>query len=406
MPNTVVIKPRFNALNSNAIYFPVGDMNALARQEYQDNFGFYQRTFGVYSYMRITKAQKYVLHYASDLPFKWQKHNSCAWTPLGTMSMGKMEIEPCPVKLNEQFCYDEIFDSVYKSVLQWSGGAMVSMDAAGLALVDEMAREIVKNATIGFRMLLTGGQLYEGLTPDFSAGTPARIEDAFLRTANVCRGWIKLLIDMAAADEPAFGHLDNGLIDGTDIAPDGQTFTGNVVELYDAMFAGAPRQLQIAIQSGGIGGFDALFFPIAIVSRSILSALYLQYIDQSEAVSQNRPRITMREYMVDTERGARPIMVYFIDGTAMVPLDEIDLLEQVLDTTSHFMYLTISGVIQQGSSFAALPVANESEVAVMVQLSTDVEDLGTYKFAAHALAAVGINDTNYITGDYFLGIPD
>lgn len=114
----------------------------------------------------------------------------------------------------------------------------------------------------------------------------------------------------------------------------------------------------------------------------------------------------MREYMVDTERGARPIMVYFIDGTAMVPLDEIDLLEQVLDTTSHFMYLTISGVIQQGSSFAALPVANESEVAVMVQLSTDVEDLGTYKFAAHALAAVGINDTNYITGDYFLGIPD
>lgn len=402
---TIVVKPRFNALNSNAIYFHVGDMNAIARQEYQDNFGFYQRTFGVYSYMKFNKDGKYVLNYPKDLPFKWQAHNSCAWTPLGTMSMGKKEIEPCRVKLNEQFCYDEFFDSTYSWLLDWNSGK-VQYDATGQALVDLMAREIVKNATIGFRMLLVGGQLYQGVTPDWTAGTPARVQDAFLRTANVCKGWIKLLIDLAASDEDAYGHLDNGLIDGGDIAADGLTFTGNVLDLYDAMFAGAPRPLQVAIQSGGVGGFDNMFQPIVICSRSILSALYLQYLAQNEAVAQNKPRITVREYSVDTERGSRMIFVYFIDNTAFVPLDEMDLLEQQLNTGSHFFYLTISGAIQLGSSFAALPVVNESDVAVMVQLSTDVEDLGTYKFAAHALAAVGINDTDYITGDYFLGVPD
>lgn len=402
---TVVIKPRFNALNNNALYFHVGDMNALAREEYQDNFGFYQRTFGVYSYMRMTKDLKFVLHYPKDLPFKWQAHNSCAWTPLGTMTMGTKEIEPCRVKLNEQFCYDEWFDSTYKYLLDWSSGA-VKFDAVGQNLVDSMARTIVKNATIGFRMLLVGGQLYSGVTPDWTAGTPARVQDAFLRTANVCKGWIKLLIDLAASDEDAYGHLDNGLIDAGDIGPDGLTFTGNVVDLYDAMYTGAPRPLQIAIQTGGVGGFDNLFYPIAIVSRSILAALHLQYIAQNEAAAQNMPRITVREYSVDTERDVRPIRVYFIDNTAFVPLDEIDLLEGQLETSSHFFYLTLSGVIQLGSSFMALPVANEADVAVMVQLSTDVEDLGTYKFAAHALAAVGINDTDYITGDYFLGSPD
>jgi len=401
---SIKMEPSFNALRGS-LYFHVGDMNALASESYQDNFGFYQRTFGAFAYMRMTKDLKYVLHYPKDTPFKWQVHKSCAWDPIGTMSMGKKEIEPCKLKLNEQFCYDELFESTFKSLLEWANGSTVDYTAEGFELVRRLADTIVKNATIGFRMTLSGGKLYQGLTPDFSAGTPARIEDAFAKTANACEGWIKLLINLAASDEDKYGHLDNATIESGDISTNGLDFIGSVLDLYDANYALAPRKLQIAIQSGGVGGFDNMFYPLAIVSRSILAKLHLEYLAQNEAVAQNKPRITIREFSVTTERGQRPIFVYFIDNTAFIPLDEIDNLEEYLDTASHFFYLTVSGTIQLGSSFAALPVANESDVAVVIQQSTDVEDLGTYKFAAHALAAVGINDTDYITGDYRLGVP-
>ena len=111
-----LIKPTFQRSN-NAIFFETSRLNALLRAEYQDNFGYYQNTFGVYSYMTMTSQLEYRIHYQKGAPLLWQPHNSCAWTPTQTVSMGTDTIAPCRAKINEQHCYDEFFNSIYQEFL-------------------------------------------------------------------------------------------------------------------------------------------------------------------------------------------------------------------------------------------------------------------------------------------------
>lgn len=401
-----LIEPRFSSIRG-ALYFNTDELNALVRAEYSDKFGFYQDMFGVYSYMRMTSSLKYKIHYPSGTPFKWQTHNSCAWTPLGTLSMNTKEIEPCKAKINEQFCYDEFLEGAYKSFLTWERNPTVGFSQAGVTAVNELARTIVKNATIGARMTLVAGQLFDPDTVTYKEGTPSNIQTAFSRTAGTCKGWIELCIETSAI--PGNEHLQNGLIVSGDISSDGATWTGaatgGFVNFYDAMVAAAPAELKQAIQEGGIGGFSDIYYPMIIVSGSIYAGAYNDYLAQNEAVAQNKPRIERRAFQLTTERGARTVYVYFIDDTVIVPAHEVGMMEQHLVGTSHFAYLTLSGVIQMGVSFANLPKLQNAEVGVMMQVSEDAEDYGTHKFLAHALFATAINDTKYITGDYAFATP-
>lgn len=401
-----LITPRFNDLR-NALYFPTDPLNALLRAEYSDKFGFYQRNFGVYSYMQLTQDLTYRVHYATGTPFMWQPHNNCAWTPTGTLGMDQMEITPCRVKINEQFCYDEFMGSAYSAFLRWSQNPTIGFSAAGQAAVDELARTIVSNATLGARMTLTGGQLHDPTAVTFEAGTPSRIVDAFSRTVGACRGWIELLIETAAATGQTW--LDGSYIDAGDISADGKTYTGAVtgdaVALYDKIFSDAPTALTDAVIEGGVGGFGAQFYPLFLVSLSIYRAVDAAYKAQKESATINEPRISRVPFQTSTDRGSRTIYVYAIDDTIVVPISEAAQFDQYITGTSHFAYLTVSGVIQLGGSFANLPVVNESNVAVLLQVSTDAEDYGTHKFLSHALMATAINDTNYIAGDYLYAEP-
>lgn len=397
-----LIEPRFSALRG-AFYFDVEELNAFTRAEYQDKFGFYQRTFGVYSYMRLTRDLKYRIHYPKGTPFMWQTHNSCAWTPTGTLSMDTKVIEPCRVKINEQFCYDEFMEGAYKAYLEWTNGVTADLSDAGVVAVNELSRTIVQNATLGARMTLSGGQLHDLATIEFEAGVETNIRQAFERTAGSCRGWIELC--NVTSQEAGKDHLQNGLIVAGDISADGKTWNKDFVEFYDEMVDAAPTPLQDAIMEGGVGGFGDVYFPLMILGRAQYRGAYRAYLAQKETATVNEPRLRRESYQIETPRGQRTIYVLFIDETAIIPLHEIAVFDRYLTGTSHFAYLTISGVIQLGSSFAEIPVPGESEVGVMMQVSQDVTDLGTHKFLSHALLATALNDTDYISGDYAYATP-
>ena len=396
-----LIKPAFNRL-TNAVTFQTDSVNALLREEYSDNFGFFQENFGVYSYMRLTSALKYKMHYFKGAPLMWQQHNSCAWTPTGTLTMGTNEIDPCKVKINESNCYDEFFDSLYEAFLTWSNGQTVDYSAEGVQAVNAMLETIMSNATLSARALLTAGQLHDLTTVAYATDTPTRIEDAFNRTMGSCRGWIEMLNDLSAT----YSWTATNYLDAGDIGATGQTFTSNVVDLYDEFFAGAPKQLQQAISEGGIGGFSDQFYPLFLVSPSIHAKLHLEWLAQKESAMITEPRIRKVPYTVQTSRGARTLEVTMIDNTIVVPIHEVGIVEQYITGTSHFAYLTLSGVIQLGASFASLPVVGSANTGLMMQVSQNAEDYGAFKFLAHALMATAINDVNYITGDYIYVLPD
>jgi hypothetical protein len=403
-----LIKPRINQFN-NSIGFATDSLNALAQEQYNDKFGFYQSNFGVYNYMRLNTNLKYRVHYPQGTPFMWQPHNSCAWTPLGNLTMGEVEIEPCRAKINEQFCYDEFMESLFKDFLRNNTGeAVISLSEAGREAADALVRTIVKNATIGARMTLTGGQLYPN-DIEFVEGASSTITQAFEKTVNTCKGWIKLLIDTAAADSDA-EQVDGDFIKAADISSDGKEWLGDnrdAVDLYDEIFDGAKQELRDAIIEGGFGGFGQLFYPMFLVSPSIYRAVDTAWKEQKQSAMMNMPRIERRVFDFVAEPGgfSRPLYAYFIDDTVVVQVNEISKFDRMVTGTSHFAYLTISGVIQLGGSFANIPTLNESEVAVLTQLSTDVEDYMTFKFLAHSLLATAINDTDYIAGNYEYALP-
>ena len=398
-----LVEPRFNQVRS-ALYFPNGELNGLASAEYNDKFGFYQDMFGVYSYMNLTQDLTFKLHYPQGTPLLWQSHNSCAFTPTGTLSFGQMEITPKRVKLNEKLCYDEYFDSAYKAWLQWGTNPAVAMNDAGVQATDALTRSLVKNATLGARVSMVGGQLFDlSGAAVAETDTPVNIEQAFALTSMSVKGWIQLAIETSAL--PNQGHLQNtNLIQSNDLSANGKVYEGDtthtVVELYDLNYAEAPGELQDAVVEGGVGGFGFNFYPIWAVSPSIFRALHLEYIASKETTAQNEMRITREPMAYNVNGRNRNINVYKIDDTIVIPVSEPTVYSKYLTGTPHFCYLMISGVVQLGSSFGALPVANQNDVGIMVQRSEDAEDLGTFKFLSHALMGTAINDTRYISGHY------
>ena len=397
-----LIKPRFRALNS-ALYFQTESLNALARAEYNDKLGVYQARYGLYTYMQMTSQLTFKIHYPEGTPFMWQPHKNCAWTPTGTLSMNQKEITPCRSKINEQFCYDENLDGTFQEFLRHGGGATIQLSQAGIQYTNELIRTIVKNATLGARMTMVGGQLIDLSSVTFETGAPARIEDAYRRTAGTCKGWIELARQTALI--PGNEHLDGSFIQGGDISSDGKTFTGSTVDLYDSVFDGSPTELQDSIIEGGVGGFGSMFYPIFAVSPSIYRAIIKDWKAQKVSPLMNEPRITRIPIQVPSPNGQWTMFIYFIDDTVVIPISDISHFDKYVTGTSHFCYLTISGVIQLGGSFADIPKVSESEVSVMVQVSEDAEDYGTYKFLSHGLMATAINDTNYLAGDYVYAEP-
>ena len=401
-----LIKPVFSQ-TTNAIFFQTDPLNALLAERYNDKFGVYQSNYGVYSYMNYTSNLTFRIHYLQGTPLLFQPHNSCAWTPTGTVSTATDEIVPCRAKINEQHCYDEYMEGTFKDLIRYNTGPTIQLSPAGVRMNNLLIRNIMKNATMGARLTLSAGQLFDPAVVSFEDGVNARIESAFRQTWGTCRGWIELL--RTRASEPGLSYLDGGYIDAGDISADGKTYTGAVtgdaVALYDEIMAAAPQALADSIIEGGVGGFGASFYPLFIVSPSIYRAVHEAWLAQKESALMNMPRISTEQLTINTERGARQVNVYKIDDTIVVPLSEISQMTQFLTGTAHFAYLTISGVIQLGANFASLPVVNQSEVSIMVQLSSDAEDFGTYKFLNHSNFATAINDVSYIAGDYLYAEP-
>lgn len=397
-----ILKPFFNAAR-NQIMFPTGSLNAFQAAQYNDKFGIYQSLFMVFSYMRLTRDLKFRIHYPTGTPFVWQTHNSCAWTPLGNLTMNVMEIDPCKAKVNEEMCYDEHFESAYVSMLEWGRSPGVQMNEQGVAAVNALTESIVKNATLGARLTMTVGSLYNLTTIDTEEDTPTRIAQAFEKTLGTCQGWIELLISLGTV--PGNEHLDDDdLIDAADISADGKDYTGDALELYDANYALAKPKLCNAIAEGGVGGFGFQFNPLWLVSPSIFKAVRNKYIELGAALSTNDKRIELVEYPAG--EGRSPLKVYVIDGSVVViPIHEPSQVEQYLVGTSHFCYLTLSGVIQMGGSFNSIPTVGSSEVAVITQLGQDVEDYGKFKFLSHNLMATAVNDTDYVAGAYQWATP-
>lgn len=402
------IEPTFTDIGSAAVLeFTVGDVNLLANAEYNGHVGFYQNQFAIYNYMRMNQMGDYVIHYPVGNALLVQPHNSCAWTPQGDFRMDQKTIKPYRMKINVEECYDEWMDSTFDRFLEWGGDAAVGLSTAGVRATNMMTENIMGHSTLGVRAVLTGGGLFPN--PTFAEGVPTKLQDAFVKTASTGTGWMQGLRTMAASNPAKFGHLDDANINfATQVSADTEQFVGDPVALYDARVAAAPRKLRRALKRGGRGGFNSRNLPIWLVAAPIADSMYDAKLTQDQLTAQNQPRISTQDFQVPNGRGGTSALtVYYIDKTAVIPVEEMEVFAEYLQGTPYFEYLTLTGVIQLGGSFGSIPERGSAEIAMRIVRNTNGrnEDLGKTTYLAHMLGANGINDYEYISGGYQFATP-
>lgn len=386
--------------NGSAMEFLVGDVNALIQRSYQDTFDFYQRQFGVYAFMSITRDKTFKLHYISGSSLLIQSHDSCAWTPNGTMTMKNKELTPTRLKINIEQCYDELFDSAFDAYYEYATGDLVQYSEVGMRWIQEMLNFVAAAATLSLRATLTGGQLFPADVA-LRANTDTSVEVGFRRQMASMKGWMRLVLDLAT--EPGMSYLNSNVLTQADIATGGRQIkdTVSILDKYDAIRASAPRELNRALTIQGVTGVDVMV-PIVLCSYSVIERLARERDEIAQNVQLEDSRITRQTFTTDTPRGQRTISVFFIDETAFIPVDSLGVYTQHMEFEPHFMFATMSGVIQMGGSFQAVPIPGTANVGLRVEIGQGIRDAGMYRVGAHMLAAVAINSTKYLAGSYVL----
>lgn len=385
-------KPAFNFnAGSRQLAITTTEINRLAAEELHDSTWYYQRKFGVYGYMELNRYQKYTLHTMRSTPWVWQSHNTCGFDPNGALFMGKQEIEPCRAKLNEEFCYDQLFDSCYQSLLQWGGRQGVELNEQGRGFLALLTKTLTEQAVLGARLILTVGKLFDVPDLAFSANTPAEIRNMFKKSMKTCKGWIQVLAELGEVIGKEHCNLKN-VFEESDF--DGRNYIGNVTELFDKLRQAAPANLEGAMNEGGMPSFDGKpTRPFFLVSPSVYNRVADEYRALCNSVTCLNPRLT-------AEMGVNGgYNSYFIDGMPVVPVQDIAEVDKVVNGRFHFAAITVPGNIALGSSFSnieELMLDGMNDAGILIQRGTNVDDLGKYRLLAHQLFTAVISDTDYI----------
>lgn len=398
MPDTLIIAPNFNR-QRGALEIPCSSMNKFIESEIRDTFDFYQSRFNVYDFMSLNRYNKFVLQYAYGIPLMWQQHKNCSFDPMGNIRTNTKEIEPCNAKLNSAFCQDELFDSCYKLFLNWTGRGDLNLTPEGVTLINKLIKILAVNAQLGARMTLTAGKLYDPKKVAFDDSVSNEIIEMFNKTAGTCKGWIELLREMGELITTRHCNHKN-IVKAEDF--NGDKFSGDVLSVYDSLFDGATPALQNVVNEGGaITAVDGANGPVFLVTTSYYNRLAQQYREQCISVTCMNPRLSRREERWGGVNGVgRPINVYYIDDTPVIPVTDTNRFTQYLTGTTHLAVLTVSRNISMGSNFRPLESLSDASqnIGMLIERGGSVENYGQYKFLSHALFATAINDTDYVSG--------
>lgn len=366
------------------LMIPANNLNVFTATEVHDNVNRYQQKFKVFSHMSINDEKEFTIITLEGLPFVWQPTQVCTWSPLGHLSIGQKSIAPSKAMINHEWCQDELINSLFKYLLVIRN-SRIELDPLGEAIFNKVITKISEMAVLGAWLTLTIGQLYAN-TVNFKADADATVETLFNRTIGTVRGWVELL-RQTALQGAKYAHLNTTAFETDDF--NGVKYVGDPIELFDKLREAAPADLQALIDEGGIQSTLEGAQPLFIVSSSVHKQIADKYRLQCSSVTCLNPRLTQTN-----EAGFK---VYYIDDIPVIPMSYISYMDRYLLGTTHFAAISLSGNIQLGSSFGAIPNLNTpTPVGLAIQTSSDLYELGKVRMAAHSYFATAIADPTLI----------
>lgn len=387
------LKPNFNRID-RALSFPAKQLNYILEESVIDKFSFYQAVFMVYSFMKLSEDLKHKIFSVSSNPFVWQPHNSCSWDPMGNAQIGTQEITPCKAKVNDEWCYDELFKSCFAHFLRWGNGQAVTLSPEGRRLVSIFVRQMVQNMVVGARLTLTVGKLYkpEKVSGYLKPGVSGDMKAAFARTMGTCRGWVELLKQKGS--EAGLGHLNCKDLLTCDMFS-GKKFLGDIEDLFDKLRDKCMPELDCLLDEGGVPDVQGIrMSPLFLLSPSLFKAVAEAYRKQCNTINCTNPRLTQE--IVPWNGGRHK--VYYIDGIPVIPISDLNCYDSYLTGSTHLAVLTVSGNINMGASFANIPSIDRPGMGVRIQQHTDNDKYGKYSFISHALFSTAIANHKLLVG--------
>lgn len=389
MSDVFLVKPSFDRFRQQ-IMFPARSLNAFAMGELVDNTSKYQRLFGVYNFMPLNNLYHYKLTTMSGQPFMWQPDLNCSWDDTGSVKFGQQEITPCKAKINESWCYDELFDSCFEHLLKWDGRGKINLDSNAIKLFNMLVKNLRQQALLGAMLTLTVGKLYDVNQVEFRDDVPMNIKMLFKRTMNTCRGWLELLRESAfTKGKQHMNHPD--VFSESDF--DGCEYASDCVALFDKIRAIASPELCCMMDEGGvIDSMNGMGQIMMLVSPSIFKCFAQAYREQCLSVTCTNPRLTM-----EMRDGCK---VYHVDGIPIIPISHANYADKYLESKNHFAYLTVGGNISLGTSIGEVRANTNVQkgMGIIIEKATSVKEHGKYYFFSQALFATAIANSDLIAG--------
>ena len=386
----LLIAPGFQTNGTtDQITYPSPSLNAFTAAEYAETFGFFQRLYGFYSYMRLTKYRTYILNVIKGNPLVWFPLRNCDFEPGNTLRNVRRELSPDRVKLNEKICWDEMFGSCFEVLQDYDGDGPLELDAAGEQLMDTMLRELMYQATVGARALLATGGLYDISALNFDFGeTPNDLIELMARSYNSTKGFVAGYVEAAQAGISPNLNVQ-GIIAQQDIST--SNHAQGVLHVYDSLRSEGSKELTNLINVGSITTSKGRKLRAAFqVSAPIYTWVVNSFNAQSEEVATNNPRI--RRERINVESEGVPEYVYFIDNTPVILAEEVNTFDQFMAGDTYFAQICQTGNIQLGTGFADLE--GRDSVGMLVERSMRAEDHGTVRYLAHGLFKAALSDPN------------
>jgi len=377
----VELNPTFSA-QGRTVSIPATEINVFTSSVVRDNINQYQSRFGVFGFMGLNDRMKFTITKLTGTPFMWQPVSHCTWTPTGNLSITKDSITPSEAMIQEEFCQDELVNSMFAQFLATNNRGL---SPEGQRIFNQVVTKITEQATLGAWLTLTIGKLYDPTTVNFKDGTDATIESLFSKTIGTVRGWVELLKEMAAS-EARFRHLNIPAFSTDEF--DGDRYLGDPVALFDKLYDAAPSELSNLIDEGGVPSTLGTSSVLFIVSTSIFRQVAALYRKQGTEIITLRPRLTQKD--------VSGITVYYLDDIPIIPVSYISHMDAYLKGKQHFAALTLSGNIQLGTSFGAVPNVNAPNVGIIMQQKTNLDELGRVLMRADSLFTTAIADHRYI----------
>lgn len=362
---------------SKKIRISQGEINEVQRAYLMSDHDFYQAAFMPFEYMRLTSKEKYRLTSFAATSNTWNAYKSCiGYKSNGSFETNTREFTPCTSYDFKQWCQDELIGSCmehFETVSPTNGDLVLTPE--GEEVWNEFTTELIYSSSVGLSNTLTVGNLYQGIQIDeINKNLSAEEKKEALASLNTesCRGWVTLLDDLATDGKGWLNCADElfGDHDFDNVCK----YSGDILEMIEALICKAKPKLRKIITGGNKGRVGTR----RIQAQIWVSDSFHMAIDQAyEAESKNQMQNERCIKKVSVTAAGETKDVFYIRNMPVIPICEINAMDDKLNGDTHFIGIFGSGVIQLGSSFGRISSdTNARDTAVMIQRNDNLVATG------------------------------